>query len=464
MPSDRATAYAPIIPPAPEVHPTDLPGWRVVRDFTRNAVSAWPQRAFELPIYKRRIFGITGVLVNDPEGTRHVLSTNVANYVQTIPFIRMFRPLMGNGLLLATGETWRAQRRILAPALTPASVGRLLPHFRIAAETFVDSLAGHQEVNLSSAFQHAAIDAALRALFTLPDPVRRQRLAIKGAGYLAGPGAPDLFDVFARSEHSWPRRQRRRTDYVKAWFDDIDEIIAERRRRGPTDHAVDMLDLLIAARDPDTGGALDDADIRDQCSTMLGAGFETTARLLFWACYLVCLDTEEQERLRAEVTAAPLGDTATMDDLRRRPAVREVLLETLRLYPPAPIMMRQAVAADTILGVDIKPGTIITIVPWLIHRHRAYWEQPTAFMPSRFRGKAMPWTSGTFMAFGGGPRICIGAAFALAEAEIMLAALLSRYRISLADTEPVLPVALGTLMPSYEPRFHLASTGQGLNG
>ena len=159
----------------------DLPGWRVVRDFTRNAVSAWPQRAFELPIYKRRIFGITGVLVNDPEGTRHVLSTNVTNYVQTIPFIRMFRPLMGNGLLLATGETWRAQRRILAPALTPASVGRLLPHFRIAAETFVDSLAGRQEINLSSAFQHAAIDAALRALFTLPDPVRRQRLA-RGRG------------------------------------------------------------------------------------------------------------------------------------------------------------------------------------------------------------------------------------------------------------------------------------------
>ena len=225
-----------------------------------------------------------------------------------------------------------------------------------------------------------------------------------------------------------------------------------------------MLDLLIAARDPDTGGALDDADIRDQCSTMLGAGFETTARLLFWACYLLCLDTEEQERLRAEVTAAPLGDTATMDDLRRWPAVREVLLETLRLYPPAPIMMRQAVAADTVLGIDIKPGTIITIVPWLIHRHRAYWEQPTAFMPSRFRGKAMPWTSGTFMAFGGGPRICIGAAFAMAEAEIMLAALLSRYRISLADTEPVLPVARGTLMPSYEPRFHLESTGQILNG
>ena len=455
MSPNVAISRAPIIPPAPKVHPTDLPGWRAILDFTRNAVSAWPQRAFELPIYARRIFGITGVLVNDPEGTRHVLTTNAANYVQSVPFIRMFRPLMGNGLLLATGETWRAQRRLLAPALTPASVGKLLPHFQIAANTFVESLAGHQEVNLASAFQHAASDAVLRALFTLPDPVRRQRLAAKGAGYLAGPGAPNLFDAFARTEHSWAWTQRRRNAYLKAWFDGIDEIIAERRRRGPGEQATDMLDLLIAARDPDTGDTLDDADIRDQCSTMIGAGFETTARLLFWACYLLCLDRVEQERLRAQVIAAPLGAIATLDDLRRWPAVREVLLETLRLYPPAPVMVRQALAADTILGIDVKPGELVFISPWVIHRHRAYWEQPTAFMPLRFRGKAMPWTSGTFMAFGGGPRICIGAAFAMAEAEIMLATLLSRYRISLVDTAPVLPLGRGTLMPSHEPRFRL---------
>jgi cytochrome P450 len=453
MPSDVASVL--IIPPAPKVHPKDLPGWRAVRDFTRNSVSAWPDRAFELPIYARRIFGITGVLVNDPEGTRHVLTTNAANYVRAVPFIRFFRPLVGNGVLLAEGAAWKAQRRLLAPVFTPASVGRLLPHFQVAADAFVEDLTGRQEVNLSVALQNATIDAALRALFTLPDHGLRHRLAAMVPGYVSGPGAPNLLDGFARTEHSWPWLQRRRTAYLRPWFDAIDDMIAERRRRGPTDHPIDLLDLLLAARDPETGTALDDADIRDQCSTMLAAGFETTARLLFWACYLLSLDTTEQERVRAEVIAAPLGQTPSMDDLRRWPAVREVLLETLRLYPPAPLMVRQAVARDTILGIDVKPGTLVYISPWLIGRHRKYWDQSAAFVPSRFRDKPMPWTSGTFMPFGGGPRICIGAAFAMAEAEIMLAALLSRYRISLADTKPVLPVGRGFLMPSYAPLFRL---------
>jgi cytochrome P450 len=153
--------------------------------------------------------------------------------------------------------------------------------------------------------------------------------------------------------------------------------------------------------------------------------------------------------------AFPPASVATLDDLRRWPSVRETLLETLRLYPPAPLLTRQAIKPDEILGVAIKPGAQIFISPWVIHRHRKYWDQPTAFIPSRFKDKPSPWTSGTFMPFGAGPRICIGAAFAMAEAEIMLAALLSRFRISLADTNPVLPVGRITTMPSFEPQFRM---------
>ena len=135
--------------------------------------------------------------------------------------------------------------------------------------------------------------------------------------------------------------------------------------------------------------------------------------------------------------------------------MREVLLETLRLYPSAPLLTREAIEPDTILGIDVQPGAQIFISPWIIHRHRKYWEQPNAFIPARFKDKPSPWTSGTFMPFGAGPRICIGAAFAMAEAEILLATLLSRFRISLADTKPVLPVGRITTMPSYEPMFRL---------
>jgi cytochrome P450 len=449
------TRSEPIVPPAPKVHDKDLAAWRVVRDFPRDTLSTWPDYAFDVPINRRRIFGIDGVLINDPEGVRHVMATAARKYARPVAFVRIFRPLAGNGLILAEGAEWRAQRRMLAPVFTPASVGRLLPHFQRAAEDLVRRLEGQSTANLAAAFQDATLEAVLRALFTLADADQRQRLAGMVRAYMAGPGRPQILDGFSRMENSWSWTQRGRRAFQRAWFAAVDEIVAERKAQGASDHPADLLDLLLAARDAETGQRLSDAEVRDQCATMLLAGFETTSRLLFWASYLLCLDQTEQSQLRAQISAFPPERAHSLDDLRRWPVVRETLLETLRLYPSAPVLTREAVEPDTILGVDIKPGAQIFISPWVIHRHRKYWEQPNAFIPSRFKDKPSPWTSGTFMPFGAGPRICIGAAFAMAEAEIMLATLLSRFRISLADTTPVLPVGRITTMPSYEPQFQL---------
>jgi cytochrome P450 len=445
----------PVVPPAPIVHAKDLPTWRVLRDFPRDTLSTWPDYAFDVPINQRRIFGIDGILINDPDGVRHVLAKAAQNYTRPVAFVRVFRPFAGKGLILAEGAEWRAQRRLLASVFAPASVGRLLPHFQLAADDLVRRLKGQRTANLSAAFQDATLEAVLRALFTLADAGRRQRLADMVRAYMAGPGRPNLLDGFSRSEQSWSWAQRGRRAFQRDWFSAIDEIVAERRQRSASGYPPDMLDLLLVAQDAETGERLSDADVRDQCATMLLAGFETTSRLLFWASYLLCLDDVEQGRLRAEITTFPPADVRTLDELRRWPSVRETLLETLRLYPSAPLLTRQAVERDTILGVDIQPGAQIFISPWVIHRHRKYWEQPNAFVPARFRDKPSPWTSGTFMPFGAGPRICIGAAFAMAEAEIMLASLLSRFRISLADAKPVLPVGRITTMPSHDPPFRL---------
>jgi cytochrome P450 len=455
MTSTQATARYPIVPPAPNVPAEDPPAWRVLRDFPRNTLSSWPEAAFNVPIRRRRIFGIDGVLINDADAVRHVLTTGASNYKRTIAFVRLFRPLVGNGLFLAEGDAWRMQRRLLAPIFTPASVANFIPHFQVAADDLMQRLSETaSEANLAAAFRDAAADAALRSMFTLPEPSLRRRLAVMAPGYLTGPGAPNVFDVMARSEQSWQWPMRRRHRYLKEWFAAFDDIIAERRRTGPPELSRDMLDLLLAARDPETGDALNNDDIRYQCSTMLAAGFETTARLLFWAAYLLCLDPAEQERVRAEVIGAPSA-TGKQGHVPRWPLLRQVLLETLRLYPPAPLITREAIAPDRVLGVDIQPGTQIFISPWVIHRHRQYWDQPTVFMPSRFKDQPVPWTSGNFIPFGGGPHICIGAAFAMAEAEIILATVLTFFRISAVDTQPVLPVGRITNMPSYEPRFRL---------
>jgi cytochrome P450 len=223
--------------------------------------------------------------------------------------------------------------------------------------------------------------------------------------------------------------------------------------------ARDLLDLLLAARDPETGRALEPEEVRDQTATMLAAGFETTARLLSWAAYLLALDQKEQAAVRDEVAAFPPERITGLQDLQNWPRLKCVLLESLRLYPPLPQLVRQAVEADEVLGERVEPGDLVWIAPWTLHRHREHWDHPTAFMPERFEGQAQPWTHGAFLPFGGGPRICIGASFAMAEAQILMATLLSRNRIDLLDTRPVLPVGLITTVQSYEPRYALRGSG-----
>ena len=217
-----------------------------------------------------------------------------------------------------------------------------------------------------------------------------------------------------------------------------------------------MLDLLIAARDPETGEPLRPDEVRDQCATMIFAGYETTARLMFWAAYLVTLDPAEQLLLRAEVTAFPPERITTLDDLSHWPRLRCVLLEALRLYPPVPLLVREPVQDDTIMGEAVRRGTQVYIAPWVLHRHRKHWQSPTAFIPDRFAGQTSPWTTGgAYLPFGAGPRICIGAVFAMAEAQIMLASVLKRFTLSLHSTQPVLPVGRLTIQPSYAPLFRL---------
>jgi cytochrome P450 len=171
------------------------------------------------------------------------------------------------------------------------------------------------------------------------------------------------------------------------------------------------------------------------------------------------LDQAEQTRLRAEVAAFPPERVATLDDLGHWPRLRRVLLETLRLYPPVPILVRESIEDDVITGEPVRRGTQVYVAPWVLHRHRKHWQHPTAFMPDRFAGQSSPWTSGgAFLPFGAGPRICIGAVFALAEAQIMLATVLQRYTLAIESPRPVMPVARLTIQPSHAPMFKLERT------
>ena len=380
--------------------------------------------------------------------------TAAAQYRHPVAMARVLRPLVGNGLLLAEGDSWRKQRRQLAPVFNPANVGALLPHFLQAGESMMRGVSGERPVQLSRVFEATALDAVLRALFSLPDDDARAPMAAMTRDYMAR-FAGSVWDGVARTEADFAFANRGRRSFRRRWSGHVDAIIAKRRGAAAAASSPDLLDLMLTARDPETGEPLSDGDVRDQASTMLAAGFATTARLLFWCAYLLCLDPSTQTRLRREIAAFPADRVVDLDHLNQWPLLRLVMLEALRLYPPAPHLIRQAIAPDTVLGEAVRPGDLVWMSPWIIHRHRRFWDQPQAFMPERFAGQTSPWTTGPFMPFGAGPRICIGAAFAMAEAQIILATLLSRFAITLADDRPVEPVGKLAIIPDHEPRFVL---------
>ena len=445
-----------VVPPAPVVHRKDLPSIRLLLGSIRNSLAIWPDYAFDIAFNRSTLFGVESVLINDPSGVRYMLATNAANYVRPALMPRLLRPLIGRGLFLAEGSEWRRQRRLLSPSFTPNHVNILLPHFIAAASDLVRQLEGQPSVDLSHAYQMAALNAVLRALFSMPDQAERDRIGDLVRQYVTGPGRPQIFDGFARSETSFAFALGKRRAFQKRWFSAVDAIVTARRSAPHDAGHQDLLDLLIAVRDPETGEPVAADEVRDQCATMIFGGHETTARLLFWASYLLTLDHGEQARLRAEVAAFPPERVATLGDLSHWPRLRLVLLETLRLYPPVPILVREPIEDDVIMGEPVRRGVQVYVVPWVLHRHRKHWQHPTAFIPDRFAGQSSPWTSGgAYLPFGAGPRICIGAAFALAEAQIMLATLLQRYALTIESNRPVMPVGRLTIQPSYAAMFRL---------
>jgi cytochrome P450 len=446
----------PFIPPAPAVHAKDLPLWKFLRQYIQSNIAVWPDRAFDMMFNQVRTLGISTAVVNDPEAIRHVMAGNAANYRRPISVARIVAPLGGHGLFLAERDAWKRQRRMLAPTFTPNSINLLVPHFHAAGEHLLHSLGGVARANLSNMFQDTALEAVLRALFSLPDSNARGALSKMVRAYVEGPGVPALFDGFATRADSFKFALRKRRDFTQNWFASIDAIIADRKAKATDNLQRDLLDVLLSLKDPEQGQALTTDEIRDQCATMIFAGSETTARSMFWVAYLVSQDQDEQARVHAELAAFPPEQVSTLADLQNWPRLRNVLIEAMRLYPPLSIIMRDAIGEDEVCGENIRKGTRVWISPWVLHRHRKFWEHPTAFMPDRFANMTAPWTQlPAYMPFGAGPRICIGLSFAMAEAQIVLAHLLTHYRIGLSDAGPVLPIGQVTIAPSFEPGFTL---------
>jgi unspecific monooxygenase len=421
----------------------------IARALGENALLAFPPEAFEEEVLVRSFFGRQQVILCRPASIHHILVDNPANYRRTAATIRMLRPLLGKGLLLSEGEDWRRQRQTVAPAFTPRTIPTLARHIAQATGALIDRLADcrGRPVDLLAEMQFLALEIAGRSMFSLAMDRHGAELRELVTGYAEHLGRPTLLDFLLPLPIPSPREFARRR-FRRRWMALIRRLIAERRERAPED-AGDLFDVLsIEERDP--------ARLADQFATLITAGHETTAVALFWSLYLVAAAPEVRERIAAEAAPLDLGPDAAAEALSRLVYTRAVVHEALRLYPPAFTLARLARGADTAGGIPIAARAAVLIAPWVLHRHRRLWDQPERFDPARFLPGAPPPERCAYLPFGMGPRVCIGAQFALTEATLVLAAMIRAFHIERAYSEPVMPVAIVTTQPDHPPLFRLA--------
>jgi cytochrome P450 len=447
---------APLVPPRPPRAPDDMTMLGRMKAIRISPIGSWGRRAYEEDIVQGRFFRRNSFILNAPDAIRHVLVDNYDNYTRTPVGIRVLRPILGKGLLIAEGRAWKHQRRTLAPAFTPRAVTPLVPHMLAAIDETVAKLraASNAPVDLRQAMQRLALEIAGRTMFSFGMDRHGAALRDFVMEYGERLARPHFLDLLLPL--NWPSPQDiSRARFRKRWTAFVGQLMAERRAAGKNEGAParDLFDLMGDARDPETGEAFTDEQLGDQVATMILAGHETTATALFWALYLLALDPVTQEEVAREVQGATVNGTL---DIERLKFTRAVMDETMRLYPPAFLIARAAIGPDVIAGVPVKKNDVMMISPWLLHRHEKLWRDPNAFIPSRFMTGTPP-DRFAYLPFGVGARVCIGAHFALVEATLALAKMIGAFRVTLVDKEPVMPIGVVTTQPDHSPMFSVAS-------
>ncbi len=431
----------PFIPPYPPRQPKPVASWRgFFGERARTAVYGWSEFAFRTNHLKRHIIGFTVHVVLDPDMVERVLLDNAANYAKPDIVKSLLDPIIGSGLLTSDAELWREQRRIVAATFSPAAVEAQQAKFVEVARAMMARWENDERRDMAAEATCTTMTIIAHALFggdprlTSEQSMQQISAAIEGfseARLLALLRLPQ-FPVTPKG-----RAGKRGQVHLRRTLTEVVEDRWNGRIGG--DFLTGMIDALRERFPPDEAKRL----AVDNAATFYLAGHETTANGLAWTLYLLAAQPELQEELAAEALDALAGGA---DDVAERtPRLRLFWMESLRLYPPVPRFDRQAIGPDRLSGVDVEPGDIVSIWPWLLQRHRKLWDEPDAFIPDRFAEKGGRHRF-QYLPFGAGPRTCVGAQFATAEALTVLAHWLSEWRFAEAGHD-VRPAGMVTLRP-----------------
>lgn len=441
MQKNNNTAAAPL-PPGP-------PLWSGIRDYWRGPPQYFEKLAQEYGDVVRWRGLFTLYTVNNPDHVRQILTQDYPGFIKDTIDYRVLAQSLGRGLVTSEGELWRQQRQLMQPMFTNRTVNGFDSIINAMTAQMLQRWEQHPAdaaIRLDREMGHLAFQVVSRALFgTDIDQYSAQIveiLKVINTNPQTLRAMLTLLPWLPVPSNRHFLRMRKQLDQI------VHELIAYRRAQGIGDN--DMLDRLLAARDTETGKGMSEIQLRDEIVTLLLAGHETTGTAIAWTLYLLSQHPQIEMQLVAELDSALSGAPATSSDLARLPFLKQVMQESLRLYPPIWALARQNTAAMKLGGYRIPAGSYLVIPVYSLHRHPDYWSDAEKFDPGRFAPqREASRHSYCYLPFSAGPRTCIGANMAMLEIQLVLAQVLQRFRVIPVPGHPVEPVAEITFKPRY---------------
>ncbi len=441
--------YHPPAPKPPKRRASLIERWFKGRHCT---ISFIPEKSYGMKMGHVRLPGHDLYPVCEPSLVRRILVEQWERFPKSDALTRVLKVLIGDAFLITNGELWQRQRRMVDPSFASARLSVAFPLMLAAVEDMqrrLDSLADGGIVEVDVETTRVTADIIFRTIFSKPvdelgggevfAAFDRYQQAATRFWTLTVSGLPSFLSLH---RFKAVREARAIRNLLKPLVRDR----YERHRRGEAVETRDILGALIEAKDPETGAVFGFEELVDQVAMLFFAGHETSASALGWAVYLLAACPHVQERIRAEMREVA-GDAApNFSDVKQLKFTRDVFRESLRLYPPVGFIMREAGHSECMRDKVIKPRSAIAVSPWLIHRHRTYWDRPGVFDPDRFADEASKTSIRTaYLPFSLGPRACIGASFAMQEATLILACLARRYRFEVLPEHVPEPVGRLTI-------------------
>ena len=430
-------AFTPPYPPRPRGRQSLLAN---IRGFRRNMIGVWTEGHFSAEFFSTKLLRRRLFVCNSPETVRQAFVENAAAFERKSPQMRhALEPLLGDGLFVSDGLVWKERRRAVAPVTHVSRMAELTPVMTEVAREWSErwrALPADSEIDALEEMAALTAEIICRTLFgrrlggeAALTVVRAFTVYQARVGQTALAAMLRMPDWISRIQAPGIRGEVRRIHAV------LDGLIG-----AVLDSDEPSLVRAMAER-----GAMDRTALRNEAATLFMAGHETTANTLAWCWYLLSQDGAAAARLAGEARTVLGGRMASFEDVERLPFTRAVIEESLRLYPPVPVLAREAMERAEIAGREVEPGSLVLVIPWLLHRNPNLWEAPDEFRPERFLGPAPARYS--YVPFSLGPRVCTGQQFGLTESIIGLASLAQSFSLALRPGHVVMPVSRLTLRP-----------------